>query len=559
MRGGCMSDKIKSEHLQRGAFVYVRQSTPYQVRHHLEGKERQYALAERAKQLGFSKVVVLVADRGRSGGGSAERVGFGRLLASVCQGLAGAVFALEASRLARNNRDWHHLVDLCALAETLLIDTDGIYDPRSLNDRLLLGLKGSMAEFELGLLRQRARAAFEQKVGRGFTLWEVAVGFIRTEEGRLEKTPDRQVQQAIATVFQKFHQLGSARQATIWFREEQISLPHVKGGTAGKEVRWALPSSGRILQILRNPCYGGAFAYGKTAPRTVIEDGRARHQSRYRKPQNEWKVLLIDHHPGYIRWEEYLEKQRRLEANVAWGDGESGGAAKSGTAMLSGLLRCGRCGRKLQVVYSGNGGRVPRYGCRGDRGNRGSGPCLTIGSLRVDRAVIHSVLGAIQPAAIEAAVKVSECAEAEDDEKRKALELALERARYEANRARRQFDAVEPENRLVAAELEARWNHALEQVAALEARMAAMGERSAPISDESRTELMALGDDVRTLWDHPDAPVQLKKRIMRTVLTEIIVQSERDSRTHHLILHWAGGVHTELFRSEEHTSELQSR
>ncbi len=541
-----MSEKIRGEHLQRTAYVYVRQSTPYQVRNHQEGKECQYALAERAKQLGFSKVIVIDEDLGRSGSGSQERLGFGRLLASVCQGLAGAVFALEASRLARNNRDWHHLVDLCALAETLLIDTDGIYDPRSLNDRLLLGLKGSMAEFELGLLRQRARAAFEQKVRRGFTLWEVPVGFIRTEEGRIEKTPDRQVQQAIGSVFQKFHQLGSARQATIWFREEQIPLPHAKLGTAGKEVFWALPSSGRILQILRNPCYGGAFVYGKTAPRTVIEDGRARHQSRYRKPQNEWKVLLVDHHSGYISWEEYLENQRRLEANVAWGDGEGSGAAKVGPALLSGLLRCGRCGRKLQVVYSGNGGRVPRYGCRGDRGDRGSSACLTIGSLRVDRAVVRNVLAAIQPSGIEAAVKVSECAQAEDDEKRKALELALERARYEANRARRQFDAVEPENRLVAGELEVRWNHALEQVAALETRISAMGERSVPLNHESRAELMALGDDVQTVWDHPDAPVQLKKRILRTVLNEIIVVSERESPAHRLILHWAGGVHTEL-------------
>src|SRR3954452_13552355 len=290
MNGGSMSEKIRGEHLQRGAYVYVRQSTPYQVRNHLEGKERQYALDEIAKQLRPSKVIVIDEDLGRSGSGTQERVGFGRLLASVCQGLAGAVFALEASRLARNNRDWHHLVDLCALAETLLIDTDGIYDPRSLNDRLLLGLKGSMAEFELGLLRQRARAAFEQKVRRGFTLWEVPVGFIRTEEGRLEKTPDRQVQQAIATVFQKFHQLGSARQATIWFREEQISLPHVKGGTAGKEVIWALPSSGRLLQMLRNPCYGGAFAYGKTEPRTVIEDNRLGYKTGQEKNWNASRV-----------------------------------------------------------------------------------------------------------------------------------------------------------------------------------------------------------------------------------------------------------------------------
>lgn len=220
-----MSEKIKQQHLERGAYVYVRQSTPYQVRNNLESKERQYALEGRAQQLGFSKVVVIDEDLGRSGSGIQERPGFGRLLASVCQGLAGAVFALEASRLARNNRDWHHLVDLCALTETLLIDCDGIYDPRQLNDRLVLGLKGTMSEFELGLLRQRAREAFEQKVRRGFALWEVPVGFIRTEEGQIEKTPDRQVQQAVVSVFRKFQQLGSARQATIWFRKNKSWCP----------------------------------------------------------------------------------------------------------------------------------------------------------------------------------------------------------------------------------------------------------------------------------------------------------------------------------------------
>lgn len=332
-----MSEKIKAHHLEREAYVYVRQSTPHQVRNHLESKERQYALAGRAEQLGFSKVVVIDEDLGRSGAGTQERPGFGRLLASVCQGLVGAVLALEASRLARNNRDWHHLVDLCALTETLLIDSDGVYDPRQLNDRLVLGLKGSMAEFELGLLRQRAREAFEQKVGRGFALWEVPVGFIRTEEGRIEKTPDRQAQQAVATVFQKFQQLGSARQATIWFREEQIPVPQTKPGTAGQEVIWKLPSSGRIRQMLNNPCYAGAFAYGKTAVRTRIEDGRARQSSRYRKPHKEWKVLLIDHHPGYISWKEHLENQQRMEANVASYEG------KAVVLRNSGPLCCPAC------------------------------------------------------------------------------------------------------------------------------------------------------------------------------------------------------------------------
>jgi DNA invertase Pin-like site-specific DNA recombinase len=541
-----MSEKLKAYHLERGAYVYVRQSTPYQVRNNLESKERQYALEGRAQQLGFSKVVVIDEDLGRSGSGIQERPGFGRLLASVCQGLAGAVFALEASRLARNNRDWHHLVDLCALTETLLIDSDGIYDPRQLNDRLVLGLKGTMSEFELGLLRQRAREAFEQKVRRGFALWEVPVGFIRTEEGQIEKTPDRQVQQAIVSVFRKFQQLGSARQATIWFREERILVPKTKPGTAGQEVIWGLPSSGRIRQMLKNPCYAGAFAYGKTAARTRIEDGRARQSSRFRKPQKEWKVLLLDHHPGYISWEEYLENQQRLETNVAMYEGESSGAVKLGAALLSGLLRCGHCGRKLQVVYSGTSGRVPRYVCRGDRGDRESSRCLTVGSLRLDRAVAQTVLAAIQPAGIEAAVKLTECTQLEGDEKRKALDLALERARYEEKRARRQFDAVEPENRLVAGELEARWNAALVQVAEAEARLAAAGRAAEPLSERQKQELAALSEDLMALWNHPDAPIQLKKRILRTVLTEIIIDNDADSATHRLRLHWAGGVHTEL-------------
>jgi DNA invertase Pin-like site-specific DNA recombinase len=541
-----MSEKIKGHQLERGAYVYVRQSTPYQVRNHLESKELQYALAARAEQLGFCKIVVIDEDLGRSGAGTQERPGFARLLASVCQGLAGAVFALEASRLARNNRDWHHLVDLCALTETLLIDSDGVYDPRQLNDRLVLGLKGTMSEFELGLLRQRAREAFEQKVRRGFALWEVPVGFIRTEEGQIEMTPDRQVQQAITSVFQKFHQLGSARQATIWFREEHIPVPKTKPGTSGQEVVWGLPSSGRIRQMLNNPCYAGAFAYGKTAARTRIEDGRARQSSRYRKPQNEWKVLLVGHHPEYISWEEYLENQKRLEANVSWSDSEGSGAAKLGAALLSGLLRCGRCGRKLQVVYSGTSGRVPRYVCRGDRGDRGSSQCLTVGSLRLDRAVAQSVLTAIQPAGIEAAVKLTECAKVEDEEKRQVLELALERARYEEKRARRQFDAVEPENRLVASELEARWNCALARVAEAEARLATAAKAAEPLSELQKQQLTTLSEDLMALWNHPEAPIQLKKRILRTVLTEIIIDNETDLATHYLRLHWVGGVHTEL-------------
>lgn len=479
-----MTEKIRTGHLERTAYVYVRQSTVHQVRYHREGQQRQYALAERARQLGFAQVVVVDDDLGVSGSGKQERRGFGRLLTAVCQGEVGAVFALEASRLARNNRDWHHLIDLCAMTDTVLVDDDGVYDPRLINDRLLLGLKGTMSEFELSLFRQRARAAFEQKIQRGCALWELPVGFVRTEQDGVEKSPDRQVQHAIEAVFRKFAELGSARQTLLYFRDENLVLPEVVRGTAGEEILWRLPSQSRIQQMLRNPCYAGALVYGRTASRTVGGVQHPQHPgppARAKRAIEEWKVLLRDHHEGYITWEQYLHHQRVLEANVARGEGRSPGAARSGAALLSGVLRCGRCGRKLFVVYAGIGGRVPRYGCRGGRTDHGSAACQSLGSLRVDRAVAELVLEAIQPATIEVATHALERALYEDQEKKQALEMALEKAGYEARRAQRQFDAVDPDNRLVAGELEARWNAALERVTDLEARVDALCEPAAAV------------------------------------------------------------------------------
>jgi DNA invertase Pin-like site-specific DNA recombinase len=535
------------EHLSRAAYVYIRQSSSQQVRFHLEGQKRQYGLAERARQLGFKEVVVIDEDLGRSGSGQQERPGFGRLLAAVCQGLAGAVVALEASRLARNNRDWHHLVDLCALTATVLIDDDGIYDPKLLNDRLLLGLKGTMSEYELGLLRQRARQAYLQKVNGGCALWQLAVGFVRTEDGQIEKNPDRQVQQAITAVFEKFRQLGSARQTMIWFREEQIRLPQAKPGSEGREVVWQLATLSRVRQILTNPCYGGAFAFGRTGTKMSVVEGRARKSpSRRYKSVEQWDVLIVDHHNGYIGWQEYLRNRQLMTQNLAQREGEGRGAVKKGAALLSGLLRCGRCGRKMQVLYSGRRGEVARYGCCGGRELRGSSSCLSVGSLRTDEAVVEEVLEAMEPVGIEAALKASEQVALEDQEKRRCVELALERARYEAKRAERQYDAVEPENRLVAAELEDRWNEALAQVAELESRLQELRGEALPLTDEQKRRLLEMGKDLRRLWDAPQAAVELKKRILRTVIEEIVVKSIEEPAEHHLQIHWAGGVHTEL-------------
>jgi DNA invertase Pin-like site-specific DNA recombinase len=541
-----MNDKIKPEHLRRAAYVYVRQSTNYQVRHHREGQQRQYDLAQRARQLGFTQVIVLDEDLGRSGSGLQERPGFGRLLAAVCQGLAGAVLALEASRLARNNRDWHHLVDLCALTGTLLIDDEGTYDPKVLNDRLLLGLKGTMSEFELGLMRQRARQAYLQKVKRGEAMWELPTGFVRSEKGQMEKTPDRQVQQALEMVLVKFRELRSARQTLIWLREEKLLLPVAQPGTAGQEIRWQPPTLSRVHQILRNPCYAGAFAFGRTATRMIICEGRVRRStSRLYRPQAEWEVLIIDHHAGYISWTEYLENRQTMAKNVARRQSEQSGAIKKGPALLSGLLRCGRCGRKLQVGYSGSHGQVGRYLCCGRREERGSASCFSMGSLKVDQMVTEQVLEAIAPAGIEAAIQASQFSAQADQEKRTALRLALDKAQYEVQRARRQYDLVDPENRLVASELETRWNSALQNAAQLKARLDSLAEVPS-VTLEQKKKLLELGADLPQLWNDSQTPIELKKQILRTVIEEIVIQSGPESPQHRLQIHWAGGVHTEL-------------
>jgi DNA invertase Pin-like site-specific DNA recombinase len=548
-----MSEKIQRAHLERAAYVYVRQSTMHQVREHQESQRRQYDLMEKARQLKFPDVVVIDEDLGRSGTGSQERPGFGKLLAAVCEGRVGGVFALEASRLARNNRDWHHLIDLCALTNTLVVDHDGIYDPRNLNDRLLLGLKGSMAEFELGLLRQRAHEALREMIARGETLWEVAVGYVRTEENGIEMLADRQVQEAIRGVFGKFRELGTARQVLLWYRQEKIPLPHLEKGSSGRDIVWRLPIYNQILDFLQNPVYAGAFVHGRTGTRVVMEDGRPRKTRGHRVPMGEWAVLIVDHHPGYISWEEYLRNQEQLEANGGW-RGKSG-APKSGPALLAGLLRCGRCGRNLHVGYSGTDGRVPRYYCRGAHLNHGAGRCISFGGLRADEAVVETVLEAIQPAGVQAAINAWRQACEAQDGKRRALELALEKAAYEVARARRQYDAVDPENRLVAGELEARWNAALQNHNELKQRLESEARPAKPVEEDLRGRLVQLGQDLPLAWNHPAAPVELKKRILRTVLTEIVADLREEPPEIVMWLHWAGGVHTQLRVAKNRTGK----
>lgn len=541
-----VGEKIQAEHLARKAVVYVRQSTPDQVRRHRESRRRQYALADHARSMGWRAVEVIDEDLGRSGASRAGRAGFDRLVGLVGLRQVGAIFSLEASRLARNNRDWYHLLDLCALMGTLIVDFDGVYDPRLPSDRLLLGLKGSMSEFELGLIRQRAHEALRQLAARGELLTTLPVGYVRGPDGRCEKDPDLRVRQAIQEVFRQFARCGSIRQVLLWFRQERIPLPSLVYEAGRRRIVWRLPVYSRIHRILTNPIYAGAYAFGRTVTERVVIDGQAVQRRGRRRPQAEWEVLIPHHHEGYIDWQTYQRNQRQIEENARMKGAAVRGPAQAGKSLLVGLLRCGHCGRKLHVSYSGVHGSVPRYSCRGAALNHGTGSCISFGGLAVDRAVEREVLRVVEPAALEASLAALAALEQQQDSRRTSLELALTQARYEAERARRQYDAVEPEHRLVAAELERRWNAALAEITRLEQELAALPEPPKPLSPSEREALQQLAEDLPALWRHPETDLRLKKRIVRLLIEEIMATVDAEQNRVELILRWAGGVHTRL-------------
>lgn len=355
-----MTTKITSDHLGRAAVVYVRQSTMAQVTGNLESQRRQYDLAGAAATTGFASVTVIDDDLGRSGSGSVERPGFERLVALVCSGNVGAVYCIEASRLARNGRDWHHLIDLCALTGTLVIDPDGAFDPRLVNDRLLLGLKGTMSEYELSLIRQRGIAARDSKAGRGEFRFMLPPGFCWSEAGKIEIDPDEHVAETIKLVFAKFRELGSGRQVFLWLRSADIKMPVVLRNVEVRKLVWKAPAYHSVMQILHNPLYAGAYAFGRRAQRTLIIDGRARKANGLRKPRDDWSVLLRDNHEGYITWREYEENQKLLTENAHMKRNCDRKSARGGRALLTGLMRCGRCGRMMRVFYGSAKGNAPR-------------------------------------------------------------------------------------------------------------------------------------------------------------------------------------------------------
>jgi DNA invertase Pin-like site-specific DNA recombinase len=535
-----MSDKIQPHHLQRKAVLYVRQSTGYQVAHNLESQRLQYGTEQRLRSLGWQDIEVIDEDLGRSAAGDTQRTGFERMVADVCLGKVGAVAAREVSRFARNSREWQQLIEVCRVVDTLLVDLDTVYSPRHSNDRLLLGLKGSLNEYELDLLRQRSVEARHEKARRGELLVAAPVGFLKTEDQRLEKDPDRRVQEAILSVFRKFEELGTARQTLFWFIEEGLQLP---ARSQDGETKWRQPTYPTIHRMLTHPAYGGAYAYGKTESASVYEGGSSRKVYR-RRPKERWLALLPHAHEGYIAWEEFQQIQRMLTANVP-GAGEPG-AAKRGAALLAGLLRCHRCGRKLMVRYTGNQHSMLRYCCDRGRLDQGAPKCIAFGGVSVDEEIGRQLLRVVRPAAVEVAVLAHQDGQHQRDEVRAALERDLEAARYAAQRAGKQFDAADPENRLVADELEHRWEAALVRVRELERRLAT-DEDSSDASPASRSDEFAnLACDLEEIWRLPDSDARLKKRIVRTLIEEVVADVDSEAGEIILVIHWKGGVHTEL-------------
>jgi DNA invertase Pin-like site-specific DNA recombinase len=510
------------------------------VVHNLESQKLQYAMETRLRQLGWREVEVVDEDLGRSAAGSVTRAGFERMVAEVCLGKVGAVAAREVSRFARNSREWQQLVEVCRVVDTVLIDQEMVYAPRLSNDRLLLGLKGSLNEYELDLLRQRSVEARREKARRGELIVSAPIGYIKSEDQRLEKDPDLRVQRAILLVFHKFAELGTVRQTLMWFLEHGLEVPT---RTPRGETRWKRPVYRSMHRMLTSPVYGGADTYGKTEHLIGYEGAKPRHLSR-RKPMEQWLALIPGAHDGYVSWEEFQRIECAIRENT---QGEQRlGAAKNGQALLAGLLRCSRCGRKLTVRYTGSGHDVLRYSCIRGWLDNGEPRCIAFGGITVDEAIGREVLGVIQPAAIEASVLASEERVRQKDDILEALERDLEAARYVVQRTQRQYDAADPENRLVTAELERRWNLSLQHVRDIETRIeqhAAEIDQGPVVTGE---DFHQLASQLESIWTDPATSARLKKRIVRTLIEEVLVDVDSSAGELILTLHWKGGVHTEL-------------
>ncbi len=527
-------ERIKSQHLRRNAYLYVRQSTLRQVMENSESTERQYGLRQRAIQLGWTQeqVVVIDSDLGQSGASAADREGFQYLVAEVGLGRAGIVMGLEVSRLARNSADWHRLLEMCALTETLILDEDGLYDPAHFNDRLLLGLKGTMSEAELHVLKARLQGGIVNKARRGELMMPIPIGFLYGPEGQVLIDPDREVQESLRVFFETFRRTGSAMATVKAFREQGLTFPHrVRGGLNKGDTVWKPLLHSRALWLLHNPRYAGVFFYGRTQQRRHPDGGIRYHKL----PRQEWTTFLPGAHPGYISWEQFEDNQKRLQENAqAYSTERKKSPPREGPALLQGMVLCGRCGGRMTVRYHCIRDRlVPDYVCQRQGIERAEPLCQSVPGAGLERAIGTLLIDTVTPLSLEVSLAIQEELFRRRDETEQLRQKHVERLRYEADLSRRRYMQVDPENRLVADELEGEWNEKLKaHKEAVEALKDQRDAEARTLNSEQRVRVLALAKDFPRLWNDPRTPNRERKRMVRLLLEDVTLNKNREITAH---------------------------
>jgi DNA invertase Pin-like site-specific DNA recombinase len=547
-----MNPKIRDHHRSRPAYIYLRQSTPGQVRHHQESTERQYALRGKALDLGWSQSLIRILDRdlGKTGTEMTGREDFKTLVADVSMGQVGAVFALEVSRLARSNLDWHRLLELCALTTTLVIDEDGCYDPADFNDGLLLGLKGTMAQAELHFLHARLQGGKLNKAKKGELRFPLPVGLCYDQESRTILDPDEEVRGAVGLVFRLFRETGTAFAVMQRFAGSGLRFPKRSyGGAWDGKIIWGRLTHSRVLSMLKNPSYAGIYVFGRYRYRREISAEGAVQKRIHAVAMGDWRVSLKEHHEGYISLEEFFKNQERLEKNRTNGeDTLLAGPAREGLALLQGLLLCGTCGHALTVRYTGNGGIYPCYLCnRLRRDGLARKDCMSFRCDLLDAAIAEQVLKALQPAEIELALAALQELESRDRTISRQWQMRLERAEYEAALAERRYQEVDPSQRLVAGTLERRWNDALLQLEDLKKQAAEFQRQKARvITNEQRAKVLALATDLPRLWHASTTQARDRKRMLRLLIKDIAVEKPLNLKQLLIHIRWQGGACSDI-------------
>lgn len=565
------ASKVLADHRAKLAYVYVRQSSPGQMLHHGESTQLQYALTQRAVALGWPKdrVHIIDEDLGKSGATSDERRGFQFLMAEIGLARVGLVISFDASRLARNNSLWYQLIELCSIFGTLIADDEQLYDPRLYHDRLLLGLSGMMSEAELHHIRARMHAAQRQKAERGELRLPLPVGLDRHRDGSVMLTPDEEVQARLHLIFAKFAELGSTTAVRDFLQAEKLLIPsRPMRGPAPHEIVWRGAGRSAILAILQNPAYAGAYVYGRTiSDPTRRTPGNARSGTRG-VPIDRWAVCLQDHYPAYVSWEVFVANQARITANANCFARGAPGQARNGRALLQGIVLCGRCGRRMALSYSGPKGTYPVYRCAADRHEYGDPRCQEVRGLGLEEEVVRLVLAALEPERLVLALEALEQIELEQAALERQWRLRLERARYEATRAERQYNAVDPENRLVARSLERQWEEKLRGVEGVEREYETWrGDHQAEITAEDRQQILALGENLPAIWEAETTTNADRKQLLRLIVTEVIVDQHRARGKVWLQINWQTGASTQHwmvrtvlgYHLHAHAEELERR